>query len=85
MRYLSIIAILLVFSCKKESESTSDIKRWEMHSDNTTIIRDNFGVPHVYGKSDANAVFGLLYAQCEDDFNRVEQNYIWATGRLAEI
>ena len=85
MRYLSIIAILLVFSCKKENESTSDIKRWEMHSDNTTIIRDNFGVPHVYGKSDANAVFGLLYAQCEDDFNRVEQNYIWATGRLAEI
>ena len=85
MRYLSIIAILLVFSCKKENEATSDIKRWEMHSDNTTIIRDNFGVPHVYGKSDANAVFGLLYAQCEDDFNRVEQNYIWATGRLAEI
>ena len=85
MRYLSIIAILIVFSCKKENEATSDIKRWEMHSDNTTIIRDNFGVPHVYGKSDANAVFGLLYAQCEDDFNRVEQNYIWATGRLAEI
>ena len=42
-------------------------------------------MPHIYGKTDADAVFGLLYAQCEDDFNRVEQNYIWATGRLAEV
>ncbi len=50
-----------------------------------SIIRDDFGVPHIYGKTDADVVFGLLYAQCEDDFNRVEQNYIWATGRLAEI
>ena len=49
------------------------------------IIRDDFGVPHIYGKSDADAVFGLLYAQCEDDFRRVERNYIWATGRLAEL
>lgn len=54
-------------------------------AENVTIIRDDFGVPHIYGKTDADAVFGLLYAQCEDDFNRVEQNYIWATGRLAEV
>ncbi|NNF19053.1 MAG: acylase, partial [Flavobacteriaceae bacterium] len=57
----------------------------EEHGANTTIIRDNYGIPHIYGKTDADAVFGLLYAQCEDDFNRVEQNYIWATGRLAEV
>ena len=49
------------------------------------IIRDDFGVPHVYGKTDADAVFGMLYAQAEDDFPRVERNYIWATGRLAEV
>jgi acyl-homoserine lactone acylase PvdQ len=54
-------------------------------AERVTIIRDDFGVPHIYGKTDADAVFGLLYAQCEDDFNRVEQNYIWATGRLAEV
>lgn len=52
---------------------------------NTTIIRDDFGVPHIYGKTDADAVFGLLYAQCEDDFKRVERNYTWAIGRLAEV
>ena len=50
-----------------------------------TIIRDNWGIPHIYGKTDADAVFGLLYAQCEDDFKRVEMNYIEKLGRLAEI
>ncbi|MBL0028888.1 MAG: penicillin acylase family protein [Rhodanobacteraceae bacterium] len=49
------------------------------------IIRDDFGVPHIYGKTDADAVFGLLYAQAEDDFPRIERNYLWATGRLAEV
>ncbi len=49
------------------------------------ILRDDFGVPHVYGQTDADAVFGLLYAQAEDDFPRVERNYVWAIGRLAEL
>ncbi|MEO0366530.1 MAG: acylase [Pseudomonadota bacterium] len=49
------------------------------------MIRDDFGVPHIYGETDADAVFGLLYAQAEDDFPRIERNYIWATGRLAEV
>ncbi|MDB5907257.1 MAG: acylase, partial [Massilia sp.] len=46
---------------------------------------DKWGIPHVFGKTDADAVFGLLYAQAEDDFNRVELNYINALGRLAEV
>ncbi len=49
------------------------------------IIRDDFGVPHIYAKTDADAVFGMLYAQAEDDFPRVERNYYWAIGRLAEV
>jgi acyl-homoserine lactone acylase PvdQ len=75
---------ILIVSCGNGKE-LSEIQRWENRAENTTIIRDNYGVPHIYGKSDADAVFGLLYAQCEDDFNRVEQNYIWAIGRLAEV
>ncbi|MBT8384635.1 MAG: acylase [Bacteroidia bacterium] len=71
-------------SCFRPSLSPEET-RWKSHADNVEIIRDDFGVPHIYGKTDADAVFGLLYAQCEDDFNRVEQNYIWATGRLAEV
>jgi acyl-homoserine lactone acylase PvdQ len=50
-----------------------------------TIIRDKWGIPHIYGKSDADAVFGLMYAQCEESFERVERNYIQRLGRLAEI
>ncbi len=75
----------VLFSCKTEPEPSTDLERLKAQADSITIIRDDFGVPHIYGKTDADAVFGLLYAQCEDDFNRVEQNYIWATGRLAEI
>ena len=63
----------------------SEITRWEKQSKNITIIRDNYGIPHVYGKTDADAVFGLLYAQCEDDFKRVEMNYIEKLGRLSEV
>ena len=49
-----------------------------------TIIRDTWGIPHAYGKTDADAVFGVIYAQAEDDFNRVETNFINSQGRLAE-
>src|SRR5258708_29276800 len=49
-----------------------------------TIIRDDWGIPHVYGQTDADAVFGVMYAQAEDDFNRVETNYLNSLGRLAE-
>jgi acyl-homoserine-lactone acylase len=58
--------------------------RWEQEAGNVTIIRDDWGIAHVYGKTDADAVFGMEYAQAEDDFNRVETNYINAMGRLAE-
>jgi acyl-homoserine lactone acylase PvdQ len=80
-----LLVFLLVVSCKAEKPNNPDVEKWEAQAANIEIIRDDFGVPHIYGKTDADAVFGLLYAQCEDDFNRVEQNYIWATGRLAEV
>ncbi len=85
MKYVLLILLFGFLSCKKESQNNTDLNRWKTQATNVTIIRDNFGVPHIYGKTDADAVFGLLYAQCEDDFNRVEQNYIWAIGRLAEV
>ena len=62
----------------------ADVSRWERQARNVTIIRDDWGIAHVYGKTDADAVFGAMYAQAEDDFNRVETNYINAMGRLAE-
>ena len=50
-----------------------------------TIYRDTFGVPHVFGRTDASTVFGFAYAQAEDNFWRVEENFINALGRAAEV
>ncbi len=88
---LLLMAVVLVASCRTESVDTVDVstlsedERMDYRADRTEIIRDDFGVPHIYGKTDADAVFGMLYAQCEDDFPRVERNYTWAIGRLAEV
>ena len=62
----------------------SEIDRWKQEAANVTITRDDWGIAHIHGKTDADAVFGTEYAQAEDDFNRVETNYINAMGRLAE-
>lgn len=68
-----------------QSFSPAEIKKMEQQASHVEILRDHFGIPHVYGKTDADAVFGLLYAQCEDDFKRVELNYIEKLGRLSEV
>ncbi|MDX2191836.1 MAG: penicillin acylase family protein [Gemmatimonadales bacterium] len=61
-----------------------DSLRWAQHVARTTITRDDWGIPHIRGRSDADAVFGLMVAQAEDDFPRIERNYLCALGRLAE-
>src|SRR3954447_22046431 len=61
-----------------------DAARWRAEAERVTIVRDDWGIAHVRGKSDADAVFGMIYAQAEDDFNRVETNYLTALGRTAE-
>src|ERR1700678_3903223 len=76
-----IAALMLSTLCRAES---SPAQRWSAEAKNVTIVRDDWGVAHVYGKSDADAVFGMIYAQCEDDFNRVETNYLTSLGRTAE-
>jgi acyl-homoserine-lactone acylase len=83
-RIVYLLLLVTLFACDA-SQNQAELARWEATADRITIIRDDFGVPHVYGKTDADAVFGMLYAQCEDDFPRVERNYVWAIGRLAEI
>ena len=66
------------------AQQPQDVTRWERQAQNVTIIRDDWGIAHVYGKTDADAVFGMEYAQAEDDFNRIETNYLNSLGRLAE-
>ncbi|NVD97450.1 penicillin acylase family protein [Massilia sp. BJB1822] len=59
--------------------------RLKMAAERVSILRDKWGIAHVYGNTDADAVFGMVYAQAEDDFKRIELNYINAMGRLAEV
>ncbi len=80
-----ILLLLLPISIFAQKFSQTEIKRFEQQAKNVNIIRDNWGIPHIYGKTDADAVFGLLYAQCEDDFKRVEMNYIEKLGRISEL
>ena len=80
-----ILLLLVPAQLLAQPFSATEISRWEKQAKNITIIRDNYGVPHIYGKTDADAVFGLLYAQCEDNFKRVELNYVEKLGRISEI
>ena len=81
-RYFIVFSAILLTGI---TLSQSDLQRWQAQSSRVEIIRDEYGIPHIYGDSDADAVFGLMYAQCEDDFSRVELNYIEKLGRLSEV
>jgi len=87
-RCLKNLAFLLIFAsspfASPQVAGNPDLARWEKEAANVTITRDDWGIAHIHGKTDADAVFGVEYAQAEDDFNRVETNYINAMGRLAE-
>jgi acyl-homoserine-lactone acylase len=79
----SLILVLAAASYSYAFQS-AEASRWEKEAKNVTIVRDDWGIAHIHGKTDADAVFGMIYAQAEDDFNRVETNYINSMGRLAE-
>ncbi|WP_088843747.1 penicillin acylase family protein [Hymenobacter gelipurpurascens] len=79
------LLLMAVTGAQAQAFTSAEIARWQQQAKQVTITRDTWGVPHVQGKTDADAVFGLLYAQCEDDFPRVETNYLDAIGRLAEV
>ena len=85
-RLLVAIAIagLFAFTAPLSRAQDQEVKRWEREAQSVTITRDDWGIAHVHGRTDADAVFGMIYAQAEDDFNRVETNYLNAMGRLAE-
>jgi acyl-homoserine-lactone acylase len=91
MKKFALIFFLATAACSFAGRTTAgqvgknaETGRWEQEARNVTIIRDDWGIAHVYGKTDGDTVFGMIYAQAEDDFNRVETNYINAMGRLAE-
>jgi len=84
MKKLLSALTLFAVACTPQGDAAGDLAAWEARAADITIIRDEWGVPHIYGETDADVVFGLMYAQAEDDFNRIEENFLNSQGRLAE-
>ena len=84
MKPLILIFLILIVACSSSNKNEVN-KYYEEQAKRVTIIRDRWGIPHIYGKTDADAVFGLMYAQCEESFERVERNYLQVMGRMAEL
>jgi acyl-homoserine-lactone acylase len=84
---LSLLASPALALAQRQSTSAApadEAAQWKRQAERVTIVRDDWGIAHVRGRTDADAVFGMIYAQAEDDFNRVETNYLTNLGRLAE-
>jgi acyl-homoserine-lactone acylase len=80
MRMIPLPALLFLLT----AASPPELPRWKAEASHVTITRDDWGIAHIRGKSDADAVFGMIYAQAEDDFPRIEANYLTSLGRTAE-
>lgn len=80
----ALAAALAIGLASPLQATTPEPARWQREAQAVTITRDDWGIAHVHGHTDADAVFGMAYAQAEDDFNRVETNYLVSLGRLAE-
>ncbi len=78
-RLLQLIVLLPAIPPVVGAETAEELAR------SVTIIRDTYGVPHIYGPTDASVVFGMMYAQAEDNFWQLEEDYIRALGRSAEL
>jgi acyl-homoserine-lactone acylase len=84
LKLLAALVAVLLSSSTLHAIENSEATRWKQEAANVAITRDDWGIAHIHGKTDADAVFGMEYAQAEDDFNRIETNYINAMGRVAE-
>jgi len=83
-RLRKLLALWGALLASSATAQPADLPRLEAMAQHVTITRDDWGIAHVVGRSDADAVFGAIYAQAEDDFGRIEANYLTALGRTAE-
>jgi len=84
MRKIVLILATVSAAVAVQAAENPESGRWKQQARNITVVRDDWGIAHIHGTTDADAVFGMIYTQAEDDFNRVETNYLNAMGRIAE-
>lgn len=80
-----LIAVLVSSAASAAGKSPARIGKAEKIARSVTIYRDSYGVPHIYGPTDASCVFGYIYAQAEDNFWQIEDSYIRSLGRASEV
>jgi acyl-homoserine-lactone acylase len=83
-KLLLLVVTTGLISYAPHAADDAEVRAWTERAKTIDIVRDDWGIAHVHGKTDADAVFGAIYAQAEDDFNRVETNFLNSQGRLAE-
>lgn len=86
MKKLCLLLSAVAVACAPQDSAIEggELDAWQEQAERITITRDDWGIPHVYGPTDADVVFGMVYAQAEDDYARIELNYLNSLGRLAE-
>ena len=78
---LHLALLLIVCSCSATAHAQNNSNKpgsGAQLARVVTIYRDTYGVPHVFGRTDASTAFGFAYAQAEDNFWRVEENFIFS-------
>ena len=57
----------------------------QINTENIDIVRDNYGVPHIFAKTDAEAAYGLAWAHAEDDFKTIQLAYLAGNSMLSNL
>src|SRR5687768_18480881 len=84
-KHLLILVFVVLFVFQTPARANQDEESLAKLARSVTIYRDTYGVPHVFGRTDESTVFGFAYAQAEDNFWRVEEDFIHALGRASEL
>ena len=77
MRIFTILASILFLGCQSNPEGKE--------LENIRIVRDAYGVPHIFGDTDADVAYGLAWVQCEDQFITLQELMAACKGKLGEI
>src|SRR6476620_11221911 len=83
-KLLLLVVAIGIISYAPRAADDAEVRAWAERAKTIDIVRDDWGIAHVHGRTDADAVFGAIYAQAEDDFPRIEANYLTSLGRTAE-
>ena len=73
-----LVLVLFILSISSKSYS-------QINPNNIEIIRDNYGVPHIYAATDAEVAYGFAWAQAEDHFKLIQEGYLAGNGLLGKL